>query len=319
MIRYRQIEAFRAVMRTGTTVGAARELNVSQPAISRLISELEESTGFALFSRSTGRLCPTQNGQRFYQTVEEAFLGMERLEHAAEMIRFNSVDEFVLTCQPVFATSLLPAILSDFEKKCPQVLVRIESIRTQEALALIQNRKALAAICQAFAPIPGVASELLIRVQALCAMPQSHRLASRKVIRPCDLLGERMIGSHPHGSWSLDRDLIGGTTAGLPHYTYLADTIHTRFALVAAGFGLSIVDPCAANLWSRQGVVVRPFAEPHSHDYVIAFLDSERDAPLLSEFRNSALRVLKEHAITESDYFIRSEQAFADKRHSNTE
>lgn len=303
MIRYRQIEAFRAVMRNGTAVGAARSLNISQPAISRLISELEDAIGFALFSRAAGRLRSTRNGQHFYRVVEENFLGMERLEHAAEMIRLNTIDEFVLACQPVVSTSLLPVILADFEKQAPQVPVRIESIRTPEALEQIQNRKALAAICQAFPPIPGVTSELLVRARALCAMPHSHRLASRKVIQPRDLLGERMIGSLPNGSWSLDRDLIPGTSADTPRYAYLTDAIHTRFALVAAGLGLSIVDPCAAHLWSHQGVIVRPFADPYCHDYVIAFLDNESDAPLLAEFRSSAVRALREHTSTQSEYF----------------
>jgi DNA-binding transcriptional LysR family regulator len=46
----RQIEAFRLVMLRGSMTAAAEELGTSQPSISRLIAELEESTGLALFA-----------------------------------------------------------------------------------------------------------------------------------------------------------------------------------------------------------------------------------------------------------------------------
>jgi hypothetical protein len=56
----RQIEAFRAVMVAGTVTGAAARLRISQPAVSRLISQLERTTKLALFVRSKQRVYPTR-------------------------------------------------------------------------------------------------------------------------------------------------------------------------------------------------------------------------------------------------------------------
>lgn len=58
-INLRQIEVFRAIMMTGSISGAAKLLNVSQPAISRLISYTETRVGLVLFERIKGRLYPT--------------------------------------------------------------------------------------------------------------------------------------------------------------------------------------------------------------------------------------------------------------------
>ncbi len=79
MIRFRQIKAFRSLIMTDTSVGTARKLNFTQPAISRLIADLEADLGFSLFNRISGRLNPTTAGLCFHKSVEENFLGLERL------------------------------------------------------------------------------------------------------------------------------------------------------------------------------------------------------------------------------------------------
>ena len=63
----RQIEAFRSVMRLGSMTAAAEVLYTSQPNVSRLIAQLELSTGLVLFKRAGVRLIPTQQGQALFQ------------------------------------------------------------------------------------------------------------------------------------------------------------------------------------------------------------------------------------------------------------
>ena len=72
----RHIEAFRAVMMTGSMTAAARRVHTSQPHVSRLIAQLEAITQFPLFDRNGSRLTPTQDGSRFFQEVEKTFIGL---------------------------------------------------------------------------------------------------------------------------------------------------------------------------------------------------------------------------------------------------
>ena len=58
-ITFRQIDAFKTVVQTGTVTESARMLGVSQPAVSRLISDLENEVGFKLFERSGRNLKAT--------------------------------------------------------------------------------------------------------------------------------------------------------------------------------------------------------------------------------------------------------------------
>ena len=86
----RHIEAFRAVMVSGSMTEAARRMHTSQPQVSRLIGQLEKIAQFALFSRKGSRLTPTLDGTRFYKEVEKTFVGLAGLESAAAGIRVFS-------------------------------------------------------------------------------------------------------------------------------------------------------------------------------------------------------------------------------------
>jgi molybdenum-dependent DNA-binding transcriptional regulator ModE len=59
---HRQLEIFNAVMISGSASRAAELLQVTQPAVSRAIVDLEEAIGFSLFDRIRGRLVPTPEG-----------------------------------------------------------------------------------------------------------------------------------------------------------------------------------------------------------------------------------------------------------------
>ena len=57
--RFRQYQAFHAIIETGTVTGAAEALGISQPGVSNLIAQLERQTKLTLFERARGRLVPT--------------------------------------------------------------------------------------------------------------------------------------------------------------------------------------------------------------------------------------------------------------------
>jgi predicted transcriptional regulator len=65
----RQLEVFRATMRSVSITAAAKLLHISQPSVSRLISDLEESLGFSLFNRSGHGIIASVEVRRFSQSV----------------------------------------------------------------------------------------------------------------------------------------------------------------------------------------------------------------------------------------------------------
>ena len=70
-LNIREFMAFRAVMMAGTTTGAAKALNLSQPSVSRLINELEARLRLVLFRRERSRLIPTDEARALLDDEEK--------------------------------------------------------------------------------------------------------------------------------------------------------------------------------------------------------------------------------------------------------
>ena len=83
----KQLEAFKAIMRSGSTTAAAARLDLSQSAVSRLLTQLEAELGLELFAREKGRLIPTPEAIGLLDSVEDAVDGVQRVQHVAEELR----------------------------------------------------------------------------------------------------------------------------------------------------------------------------------------------------------------------------------------
>src|SRR5260221_6857633 len=77
------MEAFVRVVEAGSFSGAAKQLRLGQPAVSKTIAQLEERLGVRLLLRSTHGLTPTEAGRNFYESPKRSIEGAEEAEFAA--------------------------------------------------------------------------------------------------------------------------------------------------------------------------------------------------------------------------------------------
>ncbi|PLZ04453.1 LysR family transcriptional regulator [Burkholderia sp. WAC0059] len=256
----KQIEAFRLVMLRGSMTAAAEELGTSQPSVSRMIAELEASTGLVLFARNGGRIRATDAGSAFYREVDRSFVGLEKLAHSAREIRQLGSGRLRLVAAPVLALSFVPAAIERFLGDYPRIAVSLE-MRSEGTI----QRWASSAYCDiGFATITpdafGVTAAELYRLPGVCALPAGHPLAARKRIEAADLTGERLIlPSYADDTRSsLDRVLRQAGVDQVP-------AIETPYgaticALVARGLGIGIVNPLAAGDTHHGRITFRPFS-----------------------------------------------------------
>ncbi len=300
-MRYRQIEAFRHVMMRGTATAAAESLSITQPAISRLISDLEASLGFRLFERHKGRLLPTSNALRFYQGVEHYFQGIDRLDRIAKQIRTQSQADLRVCGTPALSTYVLPQTVRSFQARFPGVYLSIESLSSSEIQSRLQMHMADLALTLAFPDVAGIAQELLIEAEHVCAVHRSHRLAKHAVITPKDFAGEEVISILPSGMVNWNNVSQVFKEAGVTYHSGVGvQNSHTGYCLVAANLAVAVIEPFAARTWLKHDVVIRPFRPSVSFRYVLAYPLSQRLTEQMKAFMQIVRDSLAEQPLAEA-------------------
>jgi len=126
----RQIEAFRAAMEFGSATAAGEVLHVTQPAVSRLLSDLEANVGFQLFERRARGLVPTQDAHVLYEEVKRSFVGLDRISQVATGIREKATGTVRVIALSKYAEGFVASIIGQFLKDNPGIMVELESSGT---------------------------------------------------------------------------------------------------------------------------------------------------------------------------------------------
>lgn len=260
----RQVEVFRVVMTSGTTARAAEILHVSQPAVSKMIQELERSLGFDLFRRIKGRLHPTQEGQLFFREVEQAFLGLAHLRGAAARIRDYGSGELRIACLSALSTNVLPRALQAFMGRNPNVAITFQARMSSNVRDLVASGQFDLGIVADEIDSTGVEVEEFARFRVAVAMPQGHPLEALEVIHSADLAGHPFIALAPEDTTRREAEAVFAR-AGVAIRPVMETPYSTTIcAMVAAGIGVGLVNPLTAEPYVDHGLVLRPF-EPALH------------------------------------------------------
>ncbi len=284
-MHYRQLEAFRYVMITGTTTGAADSMAITQPAVSRLIADLEAGLEFKLFDRFKGRLLPTAAAIRFYQGVEQFYTGLDHLDRVAEQIRTQKPADLKVCATPALSTFIFPDAVRRFKADHPAVALLIEGFSSSEIVTRLQTHLTHLAVTLAFPEIPGIIQEPLMEASHVCAVHESHPLAKKDVVTPEDFVGEEVLSILPSGLVNWNRVAKTLAKAGVDYESGIGiQNSHTGYSLVAANLAIALIEPFAAPTWAKNGVIVRPFEPKVSFRYVVAYASSRRQTEPIKDF-----------------------------------
>ena len=252
----RQLEAFKATMRSGSITGAAKLLHISQPSVSRLIADLEESLGFKLFTRSGHGLIASVEARKFQQSVESMFIGLDKLKDTAEAIRTTKDETITLGVIPIFAYSMMPEAVSQIRDSRSGIKLEIMVRNTPGLIdAVLLQQLDLGVICPT-QPYEGIHTLYESTVPYVCLLPETHRLAtSRQTIDLADLADEEFVTLDPVYLNQLDdgRQFV----SQLCKNTHIVAHSDPAIAAIARTTGLlAIVDIYTANIAVKLGGVV---------------------------------------------------------------
>ncbi len=258
-ITFRQIDAFRTVVSTGTVTESAKMLGISQPAVSRLVSDLEAEVGFKLFARSGRNLKPTPEARQLLEEVRRALSGLERIKEAATAIRNFRHAQIRLITTPTFSTMITPRLIGAFARRWPEAMISLEIQPNDDTVEWMVSQNHDFGIASPSARNPTIMSRLLLNSESVCIVPEGHRLADRGQIEPGDLSGESFISYLPDSAFRFDVDEIFKTAKVERQLRYEARTTDAICRLVAGGLGVSVVGAVEGEGASLAGCSVLPF------------------------------------------------------------
>ncbi|MCR4524542.1 MAG: LysR family transcriptional regulator [Bosea sp. (in: a-proteobacteria)] len=283
-VRFSHVEAFRAVMITGSTTAAARILHTSQPNVSRSIAQLEKAIGLQLFERMPGKVVPTTDGLTFFNEVQRSFHGLRRLEEAANRIRRFSGGLLRIGSIQTLAHGLIPRAIKRFAEIYPETGISIHAGHSAAVSQWVDEMSCDVGIVSHLYENYGFSSEELYSVDGVCLMPAEHRLAGKAAVRPADLADEPYISfaQNDHGRSDVDEVF---SKAGIDRRITLETPFSTiTCALVAQGLGVAIVNPLAAQDYRHLGVVMRPFRPSIKHEARLIYPKGRPENRLVASF-----------------------------------
>jgi DNA-binding transcriptional LysR family regulator len=267
-INLRNLEVFRFVVTLGSATAAAKALGVTQPAISRVLAQLEQSIGVPLFFRQKGRMHPTPEGLLLFDEVELAFDNLDRLAQLASSMRSLNVGQLRIVAPPSLAAGFLPEVMAAFMRQHPGVNMSIDSRSAETAKEMVAARVVDCGIGKLPMGHAGVGHEPFVSVGTVCVIPEGHALAAKKHITPEDLRGEPLVLLGQGRASRADLDAMFRQHGVTPFVRLEAHTVGTACACAAHGMGIAIVNGMMAQQFAHQGVALRRFHPGYVHELV---------------------------------------------------
>ncbi|MBN8423500.1 LysR family transcriptional regulator [Microbacterium esteraromaticum] len=268
------------VLDTASFTRAAERCFVTQSALSHQIAALEREIGQRLFIRSSRSVRPTEAGEAFALQARIAVEAAENAVEEAAAAAGRIVGTLTLGVIPTVTAVDLPALLSGFREKYPDVRVELrvgssDMLMRQASTGEIDV--ALLGLRDDVRP-QGVAFRALRRDRLVVVLPTEHPLASRSEISLADLTDET-FADFPQGSSGRAQSDGAFADAGIPRdVAFEVDTVDMLLGLVEAGLAVTLLAPGAVR-GVHAAVVVTPIVDgPHRTEYLAWHATGARSA-----------------------------------------
>lgn len=261
-ITVKQLCAFVAVAQTHSFTEACAQVNLSQPALSVAIRNLEEALGGQLLARTTRTLALTPEGEAFYPTaqrllgeLDEAF---EEMHNRFALFR----GKVAIASMPSFASNQLPLVVKRFRQRYPKINMMIHDVIAEDVVDMVRSGRVELGVSFD----PGDTEDLqfhpLFDDRFIAVLPPDHALINEAVISWPQLLASDFIILQRPSSVRLlvERELEKQQLQLSPQLE--THQLATIGRMVAMGLGVSVVPSLCLEQMQELGAVCKALEAP---------------------------------------------------------
>ena len=258
----RQMRAFSVVARTASFTLAARQLNLTQSAVSMLVQQLEDELHLKVFDRSRHAVTLTESGRQLLPLARRMLDDLRQIEEGASDLRTLRSGVLRVIAPQLMACTWVAGVLARFEQAHPSVGLRILDGSPDDVVATLRRRDAALGSGPPRTTRADAGPTFLMHVPMRLVCAASHPLAQRQAVSWRDLRDERWViysgdftryveqRLHEH-----DASLSMQTATEVRYLT-------TALALVGTGLGVALVPDYARTFAENFGVRFLPLRAP---------------------------------------------------------
>lgn len=282
----RHLRYFLAVAETRNFTQAAKQLHMTQPPLSRAISELEDDVGAKLLDRTTRRVQLTAAGEAFRTRARSILEGIDTAKEDARRADNGQVGHLAVGFTGSVTYELLPRIIRAFRETSPDVTLDLQGeLLTPEQTRRIAAHKLDVGILRPPTSTPDLDVQLLRSEPLVALLPEDHPLAALRQLELTSLADESFV-SYPSGLQSVLDGTIRETCRDAGFQPQIVQEVHETFTLVclvAAGLGVALVPESVRHL-HVTGVVYRPLAQTTRNTELAIAWRRDDPSPALRRF-----------------------------------
>lgn len=241
-----QLEYLLAVANFGSFSQAAERCFVTQPSLSMQIKNLEEELGVVLLDRSKKPVVLTQAGQAVVARARDAVRVFNSVYEDVAELKGTVSGVLRLGVIPTIAPYLLPCMVQDFARRCPDVHLEIKEMITPQIVRAMEHDEIDAAILAGGTCPEGISEDCVFDDRFFAYVSPEHRLYERANVRLEDLdLKEMLLLSEGHCFRDQILDLCPSRGAGHGSYYFESGSLETLMRIVDSTDFMTIIPAMA--------------------------------------------------------------------------
>jgi DNA-binding transcriptional LysR family regulator len=293
VITHKMIEAFRAAIQHGGISAGADALGLSQPSMSRLMTDLQNLLGFPLFTKHGRTVKPTAEAMTLMTKVQQSFLGLEEITRFSEQLRKQRLGRLSICAIPSIGHSVMPEAVEHLRNTYPDVIVNLTISPYLDVARSVRNREAEVGLTADKLSIGDLETIAEFRADCVCIGTPKWLPSKTTHVAPKDLLGKPFIGVT--GNFQRQLEALMSSTGQQLDVMVEASLFQTASELVLRGMGIAVVDALTGARHRLRGGITVPLRPTIRYTvYATAMADTR-----LSKPARELLKYLATHTIHE--------------------
>ncbi|MEX0302085.1 MAG: LysR family transcriptional regulator [Leisingera sp.] len=283
-ITARQIELFQMAYRHRSTRKAADALHISQPAISRVVAELEIEMGVVLFDRSGRKFEPTAAAHSLQQAVQKHYQGLDRIRETAVQIASGTGGHLRVATVPAVADTRVAVAAGRLMAEFSALRIDVDVLNERAGLAALREGRADCAVVSSDPGDPNLTCTRLADIQPVAILPPGDPLAGTRAITAAELAATPQVMLTRFSPFRRAVENMFDREGVSFHIRAEAQTQTALVGMVAQGAGRAIVDTEILAAANKTCVAAVSLASDLSWPIRLITLSASQDIPGLRRF-----------------------------------